>query len=281
MPDSISQVPTVSVVIPSFNASRYILQAVHSVLEQSLSSLECVVVDDGSTDDTCEVLGRLADRRLRVVRQANRGPAHARNQGCRVARAQYVAFLDADDWWDTDKLLEQTRYLEANPTLVGAGCFMRYVSSSGKLLGQKGQTLTPGDLSRVAAGDLFPFPMSSLIVRRGVLARAGLFDEGFRHPGSEDLDFVSRLAMEGPLQCMPRVMGSYRLHPASAMARDRLRINLEARFVRARIARRALGGDLTWEEFRTSHRPTPGERWQDRVEVWYRSAALEHGEGRH
>jgi GT2 family glycosyltransferase len=122
--------------------------------------------------------------------------------------------------------------------------------------------------------------MSSLIVRQSALARAGLFDESFRYPGSEDLDFVSRLAMNGPLQCVPRVLGSYRVHPASAMARERVRINFEARFVRQRIARRAQGGDLTWEEFRASYRRTWAERRRDLVEVWYRSAALWHGEGR-
>ena len=124
-----------------------------------------------------------------------------------------MAFLDADDSWDSEKLLEQTRFLAADPTLVGAGCLMRYVSSSGKVLGETGQTLQPTDLRRVAAGELFPFPMSSLIVRRSALERSGLFDESFRHAGSEDLDFLARLASAGPLQCVPRVLGSYRIHP--------------------------------------------------------------------
>jgi glycosyltransferase involved in cell wall biosynthesis len=273
--------PIVSVIIPAFNASPYILEATRSVLAQSLSELELIVVDDGSTDDTREILAGISDPRLRVLADTNHGPAHARNQGCRAARAVgYLAFLDADDSWDVDKLLEQTRFLEANPELLAAGCFMRYVSSSGRVLGETGQTLKPADLRRVATGELFPFPMSSLIVKQSALTRAGLFDESFRYPGSEDLDFVSRLAMEGPMQCVPRVLGCYRVHPDSAMARERVRINFEARFVRQRIARRAQGGELTWEEFRASHRPTWGERRRDLVEVWYRSAALWHGEGR-
>jgi glycosyltransferase involved in cell wall biosynthesis len=276
-----SPVPVVSVVVPAYNASRYILQAVHSVLDQSLAELELLVVDDGSTDDTREVLARVSDPRLRVLSRANGGPACARNQGCRAARAgRYVAFLDADDWWDAGKLREQTDYLDGRPDLVAAGCFMRYVSSSGRVLGRTGQTLTPAELGRVAAGELFPFPMSSLMVRRSALARSGLFDESFRYPGSEDLDFVSRLAQAGPMQCVPQVLGSYRVHPESAMATERLRINFEARFVRERIARRAGGGDLSWEEFRAGHRPSWGERRQDLVEVCYRSAALWHSEGR-
>jgi glycosyltransferase involved in cell wall biosynthesis len=273
--------PLVSVIIPAFNAARYIRDAVQSVLAQRAVELELIVVDDGSTDETRDLVTSVRDPRLQLVADTNHGPAHARNQGCRRARATtYLAFLDADDRWDDDKLLEQTRFLEANPALVGAGCFMRYVSSSGKVLGQTGQTLQPADLRRVAAGELFPFPMSSLIVRRSALAHTGLFDESFRYPGSEDLDFLSRLAAAGPLQCVPRVLGSYRIHPGSAMARERLRINAEARFVRQRIARRAAGGDLTWDEFRAMHRRTWGERWQDLVEVLYRSAALWHGEGR-
>jgi glycosyltransferase involved in cell wall biosynthesis len=274
--------PTVTVVVPAYNAERYVMQAVSSVLGQSLPTLEVIVVDDGSTDRTRDVLTRVTDPRLRVIADSNHGPAHARNQGCRAASpgSRYIAFLDADDWWDEDKLREQVHFLEQHPELAAAGSFMRYVSSSGRVLGRAGQVLTDADRARVAAGELFPFPMSSLGVRRSVLAESGLFDETFRYAGSEDLDFVSRLAGQGPVQCVPRVLGSYRVHPASAMARERRRINFEARFVRARIARRARGGDLGWEEFRSSHRPTLGERRQDLVESLYRSAALWHAEGR-
>jgi glycosyltransferase involved in cell wall biosynthesis len=281
VPSPLPTAPIVTVVIPAFNASRYILQAVQSVLAQSLEELEVIVVDDGSTDDTVARLSEVSDPRLRVLSDTNHGPAYARNLGCRAARAsRYVAFLDADDWWDRDKLLKQTGYLEANPELVAAGCFMRYVSSFGKVLGETGQVLKPADLGRVAAAELFPFPMSSLVVERTALARAGHFDETFRYAGSEDLDFVSRLASQGPLQCLPAVLGSYRVHPESAMAKERLRINFEARFVRERILRRALGGELSWDEFRASHRRSWGEWRQDLVEVLYRSAALWHGEGK-
>jgi hypothetical protein len=122
--------------------------------------------------------------------------------------------------------------------------------------------------------------MSSFVVERTALGKAGLFDESFRYAGSEDLDFVSRLVREGPIQCLPGVLGSYRVHPGSAMARERIRINFEARFVRQRIARRARGGDLTWEEYRAGYRTSWRERRQDLVEVCYRSAALWHSEGR-
>lgn len=157
---------------------------------------------------------------------------------------------------------------------------MRYISSAGKMLGQTGQIVGQHDLQQIARGELLPFPVSSLLVCRSILSGIGGFDECFRYSGAEDLDFYSRLVRRGRMQCVPEVLGSYRIHPDSAMARDRIRINTEARFVRKRIALREIGQDLTWEDFVASHRPTWRERRQDLVEVWYRSAALWYGEGR-
>jgi glycosyltransferase involved in cell wall biosynthesis len=121
--------PTVTVVVPAYNAERYIMQAVASVLGQSLPELEVIVVDDGSTDGTRAVLTQVADPRFSVIADSNHGPAHARNQGCRAASpgSRYIAFLDADDWWDADKLREQVHFLEQHPELAAAGSFMRYV----------------------------------------------------------------------------------------------------------------------------------------------------------
>lgn len=280
MPSSSAAAVVVSVVIPAFNSARYLRETVHSALSQTLADLEIIVVDDGSTDNTLEVAKSIRDPRLRILSGANSGPAAARNRGWRATRpSSFVGFLDADDLWDATKLAEQVDFLTRRPDLTAAGCFMRYISSSGRVLGRTGQTVDAAELQRIARGELFPFPTPSLLVRRSALAVTGGFDECFRHAGSEDLEFLSRLARVGPMDCVPRVLGSYRIHSASAMARNRIRINREARFVRARIAARQAGGDLTWETFARTHRPTWGERHQDFVEVAYRSAALWHGEG--
>jgi hypothetical protein len=164
--------------------------------------------------------------------------------------------------------------------VVGAGSYMRYVSSTGQILGRTGQIVSPADLGRVARGELFPFPISSLVLRRTALEQAGPFDESFRRPGAEDLEFYSRLARCGPIACIPTVLGSYRIHPGSAMARERLRINREARFVRSRLAARDAGGDLSWEAFLAAYQPTWRERRQDLVEVLYRTAGLSLAENR-
>ena len=269
----------VAVVMPAYNAERFVADAVRSVLAQTLADLELLIVDDGSTDRTADVARAQADGRVRVLTVANGGPSRARNVALAAARpSRYVAFLDADDLWDRGKLAAQVALLDARPELVAVGCFMRYVSSSAAVLGETGQALDEGGLASVARGELYPFPTSSIVVRRDVLDALGGFDETLR--GSEDLDFIARAAQRGPLACVPEVLGSYRVHPASAMARDRVGINRDARFVRARLAARAAGRELTRAEFEAAHAPGWRERREDTINVLYRSAALWYGEGR-
>jgi len=275
--------PLVSVIIPVHNAVQYLSEAVDSVLSQTYTCLEAIVVDDGSTS---EVRGSLkqTDPRLKVSRRAsNGGPSAARNDGWQLHAdpgAEYVAFLDADDSWYADKIAAQLAVLQADPTCVAVGGLMRYVSSAGRTLGVAGQDLHRHDLARVARGELQPFQLSSMLVRRSALLEIGGFDEPLGLLGSEDLDFIARLAAAGSIAMVPRVLGAYRIHPASAMAQHRLRINRAARFVRRRLAARRSGADLTWEQFVKSEAYSWSDRRQDAVERCYRRAALWFAEGR-
>jgi glycosyltransferase involved in cell wall biosynthesis len=267
-------------VIPAYNSERFLLDAARSVLGQTHADLQLIIVDDGSTDRTLELARSIPDSRVRVLSISNSGPAAARNTGIAAARGgAYVAFLDADDLWEHTKVARQVDWLLGHPEHVAVGCFMRYVSSGGRALGRTGQRLRPGDRERIARGEFLPFPMSSLMIRGSALEEVGGFDESFRG-GSEDLEFFARVAGVGQMECLPEVLGSYRLHPQSAMARNRRRINEAARFARRRIAMRAQGRDLTWDAFLAERRPTWGERRRDLVEVAYRAAALWYGEGR-
>jgi glycosyltransferase involved in cell wall biosynthesis len=109
--------PTVSVIMPAYNAGAYLHSAAASVLRQSLADLELLIIDDGSSDDTVAVARRLAgqDPRVRVLTQANAGPGPARNTGFAAATGRYFAFLDSDDEWDAAFLAEQVAMLEARP----------------------------------------------------------------------------------------------------------------------------------------------------------------------
>jgi glycosyltransferase involved in cell wall biosynthesis len=275
--------PAVGVVVPAYNAARYIRQTLASVLDQTWTSLEVIVVDDGSTDGTAAIASSTGDRRVRVVTRENGGPSAARNDGWRSSAAtRYIAFLDADDQWDRAKLARQVSFLDDRPDCVVAGCLMRYISSTGGVLGRTGQVLDAADQPLVASGELFPFPLSAFLVRREVLERIGGFEEALGRPsgGAEDIDLLARLAEAGTVGCVPAVLGSYRIHPSSAMARDRLRINREARFIRQRLRARRHGTDLTWDAFVAADRADWRVRRQDVLELCYRSAALWYGEGR-
>ena len=108
--------PLVSVVMPSFNHARYILESIQSVLAQDFSDFELIVVDDASTDNTREVLESIADDRVRFRINEHTGlPAITRNTGIAMARGEMVAFLDSDDLWEKNKLSSQLEMLRAHP----------------------------------------------------------------------------------------------------------------------------------------------------------------------
>ncbi|MCA9175041.1 MAG: glycosyltransferase [Planctomycetales bacterium] len=103
--------PAVSVVIPLYNAERFIAETLRSVVDQTFEDWEAIVVDDGSTDDSARVARGVGDRRIRVVQQANAGVSSARNRGIEESVGEWIAFIDADDLWSTEKLESQLKLL--------------------------------------------------------------------------------------------------------------------------------------------------------------------------
>ncbi len=273
--------PLVSVVVPVRHPAPYLRQAVESVLSQTYSNLVLVIVDDGSaTGEHCAL--DVADSRMtRLRRETNGGASAARNDGWRLHDdATYVAFLDADDTWDARKLEMQVNFLGQHPECAVVGGLMRYVASDGTVLGVAGQAVDDADQLPIARGELCPFPLSSVLTRRAALAAVAGFDEPLGRIGSEDLDLLARLSACGRIAVLPVPVGNYRIHPDSAMAKHRSRINRGARFVRRRLERRRAGADLSWDAFMASDRPSWAERRQDAVERCYRQAALWHAERR-
>ena len=117
--------PLVSVIIPCFNGAQYLEQAVSSVIHQTYKKLECIIVDDGSTDHTSEICQHLIkkDSRLKYIYQRNGGPASARNRGIKASKGDWIQLLDADDWLHTNKIKFQLEYIcktapNANENLV-------------------------------------------------------------------------------------------------------------------------------------------------------------------
>jgi glycosyltransferase involved in cell wall biosynthesis len=182
--------PLVTVVIPTYNYGAYVCEAVESVLAQTYPSVEVIVVDDGSTDDTRDRLSVFGNR-IRVITQKNSGVSVARNTGISAARGEYLAFLDADDQYDPRKLELQIAQFAIDPTLGLIG--------TNQLTGE-----SPRWLERLpekirceffALEDIVISPrfvLSSVLVRKECIERVGLFDAAF--PPAEDRDLWIRIA---------------------------------------------------------------------------------------
>ena len=126
---------SISVIVPTYNSARFIGEALESILAQSLPPAQIIVVDDGSTDNTAEVVGRYRDRRIQYIKQSHGGVASARNTGLDAARGEYITFLDADDRWRPIFIEMMHAYLSEDPTAGSVfSNFVRFEHSTGQLL---------------------------------------------------------------------------------------------------------------------------------------------------
>ena len=213
--------PLVSVVIPAYNTARYLPATIRSVLGQSYRSLEVVLVDDGSTDDTPEAVSVFeSDSRFRYCCQPNGGAARARNRGVTESRGEFVAFLDADDLWLPQKL-ERQMPLFADPTVS-------IVYSDRSDIDENDRPLTCARLVHYRgsglAGQLLVqnfVPMSSAVIRRHVFEEVGEFDPTL--PRSEDLDFWLRVALYFGFDYVDEPLVLHRRWPMQ-LTHDRLRV---------------------------------------------------------
>lgn len=218
--------PRVSVIVPTYGREKTVLEAVHSVLDQTYRDFELLVVNDGSPDGTRERLAPLAaSRRIRYLEQPNRGRGFACNAGLAAAQGEYVAYLDDDDAWLPDKLAWQVPYLDAHPeTVVVGGSAVNL--ETGEALG------APAPERLLTFASLFgkgPYRSCGCALIRGAPLRAEAgFDAGLW--GADDLDLWFRLARHGNLACLPRPALRYRLHPGS-MSTDLCRMMLNADMV--------------------------------------------------
>jgi glycosyltransferase involved in cell wall biosynthesis len=213
--------PRISVVIPAYNHAAYLPQAIDSVLRQTLPPAEIVVVDDGSTDATPAVLAAYAGR-IRIVRQANAGLPAARNRGTAEAGGDWLAFMDADDAWEPDRLAAMVAFLRGHPDLRVVATAARVMTASGM---PTGSILPRGAVrDRITTVDLLTDDKGSinsggvLVERRELLATGG-FDPSLT--AVEDCDMWLRLSCRGPIGFVPRPLLLYRVHAAN-MSRDRL-----------------------------------------------------------
>jgi len=191
--------PRVSVIIPTYNRSRMLKEAIDSVLSQDYPHFELVVVDDGSTDATAELL-QAYGQDLVVIRQPNRGVSAARNAGIAAASGRYIAFLDSDDLWLPQKLTRQVRFFNQYPDAL--------VCQTEEIWMRNGRRVNPGLRHRKLSGMLFEPSLhlclvspSAVMIRRSLFRAVGRFDENL--PACEDYDLWLRVGSRHPVYLIP------------------------------------------------------------------------------
>lgn len=234
--------PKVSVIIPAYNAERYICEAIESVFAQTYQDLEIIIVDDGSKDDIKQILSQYGNK-IRYIYQNNSGVSAARNRGIREARGEYIAFLDADDIWLSNKLMWQVSIAEENPEIALISTDAEFFNENGLLSpSQKPSDSTQfenGSLRYNAAmanindgtilkGDFYKdlllgnlIGLSTVLVRKECLSNVGFFNEALSI--CEDYELWIRIAREHSLLYLNRVTLRYRIRDDSASGELNLR----------------------------------------------------------
>jgi glycosyltransferase involved in cell wall biosynthesis len=202
------QSPRVSIIVPAYNNADYTFETVESILAQTYTDYEVLVVDDGSTDHTCDVLRQFGNR-IKYVYKENGGACSARNLGIEMSRGEFIACLDCDDLWLPEKLAHSIATFDENPeaAFVYTGCYL--IDAEGKVVGQVRNLCEASEKSYSAVLGNSAIPAPTVVIRKSCLDKVGLFDECIFIPA--DWDLWLRLSREYPICYVDHVLSKYRL----------------------------------------------------------------------
>jgi len=217
--------PKVSVVIPAYNRAHYICEAIRSVLCQTFMDFELIIVDDGSTDNTREIVNSFQEPRIKYIYQENCGVAAARNTGIAASSGEYISFLDSDDSFFENALEKEVLVLDKHPEVAFCYCQRYVIDGNGRMFvvktSQKVSNILEGNdviKDRLIYGHFFG--TSATLVRRSYLYEVGLFDPTFRY-GSEDYDLFVKLAKRRFVAYIAEPLLKYRIHSSNmSVGRD-------------------------------------------------------------
>ncbi|WP_392482955.1 glycosyltransferase family 2 protein [Nostoc sp. C110] len=203
----------VSVIIPAYNAMHYLPKTVSSVLQQTFTNFEILIINDGSSDNIQEWVLNLTDKRVKLISQQNQGVSVARNIGISQAQGEYIAFLDSDDLWNATKLEKQVRCLDHNPTIGLVHTWMAVIDEQGKPTGKVMKSKTEGSVWKQLV-EKNTVACSSVMVRRLCFQKLGGFSpRQNEYPVDvEDWEMWIRIAAHYPFTVIKEPLISYRQH---------------------------------------------------------------------
>lgn len=205
--------PLISVIIPAYNCEKTIQETINSVLQQTFTDFELIVINDGSQDATLDVIGKIQDPRLKVFSFENAGGNVSRNRGLNQAVGNYISFLDADDIWTPDKLKSQLEALQKTPDAHVAYSWTDYIDEEGKFIVSGRRVSVNGDVYEKLLINNFLENGSNPLICREALIDLGGFDESLK--AAQDWDMWLRLAAKYSFVGVPKVQILYRVSSQS------------------------------------------------------------------
>lgn len=199
--------PRVSIIMPLYNKAPYVSKAVESVLNQSFKDWELIVVDDGSTDGGSEVVKNLSDERCQLISQENQGVSAARNNGVNLSKGEYLAFLDADDWWDERFLEEMIAFAEEYPEAGLWACNYWYVKRGKTHVAVQLETGYFDYADAYLKNEAMPVWTGAVMMRKEVFNKIGGFPIGIKI--GEDFLLWSRVALEHRFAFLNKALAYY------------------------------------------------------------------------
>ena len=222
----LNKIPTISVIMSVYNGEQYLEDAINSMLCQTASDFEFIVIDDGSTDGTTKLLQqyRSSDDRIQVLHHANVGLTASLNIGIRQARGEFIARMDSDDRADPYRLEAQLAYLRKHSECVALGSRLRLIDPDGDSLGDSQPPVQHDDIVESLYQGIGSLPHPSVLMRRTAVESVGGYRESFRY--AQDLDLWLRLAEIGQLANLTEPLLNYRLH-LNSITNEKRREQLE------------------------------------------------------
>jgi glycosyltransferase involved in cell wall biosynthesis len=222
----------VSVIIPAYNAMQYLPETLDSVLLQTYTNYEIIIVNDGSSDSIVEWAPQYKDSRIRLITQVNQGVSAARNKGIENSTGEYIAFLDADDLWAPEYLEKQVNYLDNYPHVGVTYTWTKLIDEDGNSINRVFASHASGMIWKKLLGNDVISTGSSAVVRRQCVNKVGGFDIQLAH--AEDLDFWLRIAKEYEFAVIKEPLVSYRQHPYNVTKnREKMMRGLQTVYERA------------------------------------------------
>jgi glycosyltransferase involved in cell wall biosynthesis len=216
-----SEIPAVSVIMPVYNAANFLTQSVESILKQTFTDFELIVINDGSTDNSEEIIKGYNDQRIRYYKQANAGVANTLNRGVFLAKGKYIWRHDADDISLPEKLQEEFTFLKANPDVALCACQVAFMTERGKVAWKYRQpdntyfgNLIYREVKREDFNPYSPITHGTVLIRTDVIREFGAYREEFIT--GEDLDLWLQLIQKYKAVVLNRCLSFHRLNKGSA-----------------------------------------------------------------